>query len=374
MRVIRFRLLRAMLVVGVGSVLIPFRSAGAQQADELSRLIALYRSGSADKAVLGLQALVRGTDSFDQRALLEYHLGLALLKIRPNEGSAALRRSISLDPDLRPDTAASAAERSAWNAARSQMRIPVGIRFEPATAIPRAGDSLKFVVDVDIPVGSGLGAPPARVLLAMSPGRDPIELWNGKAGERASWDGMVGGDFPKPGSYPLIVEVFDDPGEAPMRWRRTLAVNVEAVSQPFALSARPPMVRAMVPIRVRDVEGRKRARRSGLIWGVGGGLVSFAASRMVPDVISMGAPNSAPRVALASVYGAGLASMLFGTTKVVLSATRKHEKTVVVPDEGALRRRRFVEESWLADSARVGLLNGQLASLRRVTVQVRERQ
>lgn len=365
-------ILRALLFVGIGAVLMPAASAGAQQGDALSRLIGLYRSGNAERAAAGLQALVRIAESYDQRALLEYHLGLALLKIRPDEGSAALRRSISLDPDLQPDSAASVAERGAWNAVRSQMRIPSGIRFEPATAILGTGDSLGFVVDV--PIASGAVAPAVRVLLAVSPGGELLELWNGIAGERGSWSGMFGGEFLKPGSHPLIVEVVDDAGAAPLRWRRTLVASVDAVTEPLALATRPPSVRAMIPIRVRDVEARKRARRKGIIWGVGGALVAFTASRMVPDVIALGAPNSAPRIALASVYGAGLAGALYGTTRLALSATRKYETTVIVPDEGALRSRRSAEAAWQADSARVASLNGQRASLRRVTVQVRERQ
>jgi hypothetical protein len=294
-----------------------------------------------------------------------------LLKVRPADGSAALRRSIALDPDLRPDAAASIDERTAWNAARARMRIPASIRFEPAAAIPGTGDSLGFVVD--IPLANGIAPPPARVLLAVSPGRDPIELWNGTAGETGKWDGMFGGEPPKTGVYPLIVEVFDEAGAAPLRWRRMLAVTADAVTQPLPLAPRPSVGRAMASIRVDNPDGRKRAQRRGIIWGVGGGLVSFVASRMVPNVIGMSPPNGAPRVALASVYGAGLASALYGTTKVVLSGARRYETTVVLPDEGAMTRRRIAEAAWHADSIRIMAINARRESLRRITVDVRER-
>ena len=90
-------------------------------------------------------------------------------------------------------------------------------------------------------------------------------------------------------------------------------------------------------------------------------------------MISIGAPNSGPRIALASAYGVGLASALYGSTKVVLSSTRRYETTIMVPDEGALRRQRFAESVWHADSVRVTGLNSRRDSLRRVTVEVRER-
>ncbi|HYW32906.1 MAG TPA: hypothetical protein VE869_15505 [Gemmatimonas sp.] len=367
---IRFMRLRAAIIIGVLAFM-PIARAAAQAGSELARLIALYRAGNLEQAVTGLQALVRVAETGEQRALLEYHLGVALLKARPTESAAAWRRSISLDPDLRQDAGASDAERSAWEATRAQMRIPVSIRFEPAVTISGAGDSLGLIVDV--PVATGVAAPRARVLLAVSQGRDPLELWSGTAGDRGMWDGSFGAEPARAGAYPLIVEVFDEAGAAPLRWRRMLDVTVEPVTQVLSLAPRPPAIRSMVTIRVSDMERRKRARRSGMIWALGGGLISFAASRAVPDVINLGAPNSGPRIALASVYGAGLASTLYGSMKLLSSATRKYETTVVVPDEGALQRQRSAESVWLADSVRVTSLNARRESLRRVTVRVRER-
>jgi len=369
MRLPQLRTAVVFLAIGLG--LVPVGSAAAQQGDEMARLISMYRIGNAERAAAGLQALVRVAETGEQRALLEYHLGLALLRLRPAEGSEALRRSISLDPDLLPDASATVAEQKAWDAVRSQMRIPISVRFEPATTIPGTADSLGLVVD--IPVPTGVPQPRVRVLVATTQGRDPVELWTGVAGERGMWDGTFRGELPKSGSYPLIVEVFDEAGGAPLRWRRLLAVNSEPVALQLALQSRPTLVRALVPIRVNDTDRRKRSRRRGLVWAVGGGLVSFAASRMVPDVISTGAPNSGPRIALATVYGAGLASALYGTTKVALSVTRRFETTVIIPDEAVLRRQRFAESAWLADSARIMSLNARRDELRRVTVQVRER-
>ncbi len=365
------RFLCSTVLMGISAGFVPITSAAAQQEDELSRLIGMYRSGNVEQAATGLQSLIRIAETSERRALLEYHLGLALLRTKPAEGSAALRRSIALDPDSRPQPAATSAERSAWEAVRSQMRIPIGIRFEPATTIAGTGDSLGLVVDV--PVATGVAQPTARVLLAVSPGRDPLVLWTGTAGERGMWDGTFGGESPRSGSYPLIVEVFDEAGSAPLRWRRMLVVTADALTQPLALAPRPPSVRAMVPIRVRDTDRRNRARRNGLLWAVGGSIVSFTASRMVPDVIRSSPPNSGSRIALASVYGVGLASTLYGSLKMVRSVTKKYETTINVPDEAVLRRQRSAESAWLADSARVTSINTRPEALRRVTVQVTER-
>lgn len=351
--------------------LVPVGGADAQQGDELARLIAMYRSGSSERAAAGLGALVRTAETGEQRALLEYHLGFALLRARPSEATAALRRSISLDPDLRPDSAVSSAERIAWEGVRSQMLIPVGVRFEPATTIPGTGDSLGLVVDV--PVATGIAQPRVRLLLVLPQGRDPLELWTGVAGERGMWDGTFSGELPRTGTYPLIVEMVDASGATPLRWRRSLKIDADAVTLPLSLAPRPQIVRAVIPIRVSDLDRRKRARRRGIVWALGGGVVSFLASRTAPDVIKLAAPNSGPRIALATVYGAGLVGAFYGTTKFLLSSTRRFETTVLVPDEALLRRQRFAEAVWLADSARVVPLNARLDSLRRISVQVMER-
>ena len=349
---------------------VPFETAAAQ-GGELARFVAMYRAGNSEQAAAGLLALSRVAQSVDQRALVEYHLGLALLRTRPAEASAPLRRSIAIDPDLRPDSAATTADRRAWDEVRSQMAIPTSVRFEPATVIAGAGDSVG--VFVDVPGMTGSARPRVRVLLGVGQGKDPIELWAGTAGERGTWDGTFRNEPPQSGAYPLIIEVLNESGEAPVRWRRSLQVSADALSQPLALSPRPRMINAMTAVRVRDTDQKKRSRRRGVIWTVGGTLVSFAASRMVPDAVKISAPNSGPRIALASVYGAGLAGALFGATKLTLSATRSYETTVLVPDEQLLRRQRYQESSWLADSARVTSLNARRESLRRVTVQVQER-
>ena len=358
------------LLAALVLTLVPWASSAAQATD-LQRFVAMYRAGNAEAAAAGLLTLSRISESIEQRALAEYHLGLALLRLRPTESVAALRRSISIDPDLRPEVAATGAERKAWDDARAQMAVPTGVRFEPATTIPGTGDSIGVVVDVpDIP---GTARPRVRVLLALSPGRDPITVSSGFAGERGAWDGTFGNEVPQDGTFPLIVEVLNESGLPPIRWRRSLHVTTEPLPQPFVLAPRPVFASAVVRVRVRDLERKKRARRSGLVWSLGGTLVAFAASRVVPDAINFSAPNSGPRIAVASVYGAGLAGALYGSTKLLFSARRGYETTVLIPDEAVLRRRRFTQSVWQADSARVASLNGRRDSLRRITVQVRER-
>jgi hypothetical protein len=94
---------------------------------------------------------------------------------------------------------------------------------------------------------------------------------------------------------------------------------------------------------------------------------------MVPDVIKLSAPKSAPRIALASVYGVGMASAVYGATNLLFSATRSYQSTVIVPDEAVLQRQRYLNAIWEADSTRVASFNARRDSLRRVTVQIRER-
>lgn len=358
------------LLAALVIALAPFESATAQ-GGELARFIAMYRSGNAEPAVAGLLALSRIAETVEQRAVVEYHLGLALLRTRPAEAGAALRRSISIDPDLRPDVASTGSERKAWEDVRAQMSVPTSIRFLPATTIPGTGDSIGMIVDVSA-VSGGI-RPRVRVLLALPQGRDPVELWAGIAGERGAWDGTFRGDLPQQGTYPLIVEVFDESGVAPLRWRRSLELSTQPLPQPLMLSPRPVMVSGAVSIRVKDDDRKKGVRRRGIAWAVGGTLVAFAASRMVSNAIDIAAPNGGPRIALATMYGLGLASAVYGTTRVTLSATRRYETTVTVPNDAVLRRQRFAESMWQADSARVTSLNARRDSLRRVTVQVQER-
>lgn len=364
------RLRLDVVLTAVLCLLIPNGSAAAQSG-ELGRLVALYRSGSVEPAVAGLLVLSRIGETVEQRALVEYHLGLALLRVRPAEASAALRRSISIDPDLRPEPTATAAELRAWEDVRSQMPIPSGIHFSPATALAGSGDSIGVTVDVNRVAGSA--QPRVRLLLAPAEGRDPVEVWSGTAGESSAWDGMFRGELPQSGTYPLIVEILSETGVAPIRWRRSLEVRSEPLPQPFVLAPRPRRVSAVMPIRVRDTDGQKRARRRGIIWAVGGSLVSIAASRIVPDAINMSPPNGAPRIAVATIYGAGLAGAVYGAVKVALSATRRYETTVLVPDEAELYRQRFIESAWQTDSARMTSLNARRDALRRITVQVRGR-
>ena len=352
-------------------LLVPPHRAAAQSTAELSRLVSLYRNGSAESAITGLLALSRTAETFEQRALVEYHLGLALMRTRSPDGAAALRRSIAIDPDLRPDAAATAADWKMWEDVRARMAVPTGIRFEPASTIPGTADSIGLTVEVPALVGSG--QPRVRVLVVLPQGRDPVELWSGFAGDRGMWDGSFRGATPEAGTFPLIVEVFSERDGEPIRWRRSLQLSTEPVPQQLTAAPRPPSVSAMQSIRVRDADRQKRVRRRGAIWSVGGSIVAFTATRMVPDVIKRSAPNSAPRIALASVYSAGLVGAFYGATKVAFSARRSYQTTVLVPDEAVLQRQRYLNAIWQADSARVASFNARRESLRRVTVQLGER-
>jgi hypothetical protein len=354
----------------VVAMIVPISSLHAQSG-ELARLIALYRSGSVEAAVAGLLAYARVEQSFEQRALAEYHLGIAQLRTRPSDAAAALRRSIALDPDLRPDSNAVAVERKAWDNARAQMSVPREIRFDPPTTIVGAGDSVGIIVDV--PSFPGALTPRIRVLLAIAQERDPVELWSGTAGQRGKWDGSFRGVVPQSGSYPLIVEVFGELGEAPIRWRRSLNVTTEMLPQPAAMTSRPQTYRTMIPIRVIDRDSKQKARNRGLLWALGGSVVSFAATRMAPNAVNMSAPNGGPRIAVASMYGAGLASAVYGGTKVMLSAIREYETTVLVPDEAELRRQRAMISAWQADSVQAATFDPRRESRRRVTFRIQER-
>jgi hypothetical protein len=64
---------------------------------------------------------------------------------------------------------------------------------------------------------------------------------------------------------------------------------------------------------------------------------------------------------------------LYGGLKVLRSATRRYETTVLVPDEGALRRQRSADAAWDADSARISSFNARLGTLSRISVQVKDR-
>jgi hypothetical protein len=357
-------------LLAVASILMPLSALSAQGA-ELSRLIALYRSGNVEAAATGLMALSRIAETAEQRALVEHHLGLALIQTRPAESSAVLRRSIALDPNLRPDASATNTERAAWESARAQMSVPNDVRFSPSTVIAGSGDSI--AIFVDIPVVVGRPQPRIRVLLALPRGRDSAQLWTGTAGGRGSWDGTFDGELPAPGVYPLIVEVFNEPGTAPLRWRKALQIGVTPITEPLPLPPRPAPVASATLVRVPDAERRARTIRRGAIWSIAGGVVSFAASRAVPNAIDISAPNGAARIAVASVYGTGLAGALYGSTKMALALTRRHERDIVVPDESALRRQRFAEARWLADSSRISALNARRESLRVVSVQIRDR-
>ena len=341
------------------------------QGTELARLVALYRSGNTDAAVTGLQALSRTAETYPQRALVEYHLGLALLRTRPAEAAAALRRSIATDPDLRPESAATLAEQKAWSDARERMRVPRGVRFEPSSVLAGGGDSLGVIVDV--PRADGAGQPRVRVLLAGGAGRDPVPVWSGIAGDTGRWDGTLMGEFPASGVYPLIVEVWTDSTEAPLRWRRSVQIVANALAEPLPVARRPVLASAAVPVRVSDPEKRRRARRSALLWMTGGTIASFVAWRVVPDAIRVSKPQSAVRIAVASVYSAGFGASIYGGYRLLTSARRRYETTVVMPDEALLRSQRSLLASWQADSLRLSSLNARRDGLRRISIQLLER-
>jgi hypothetical protein len=354
--------------IALGAAVWCLPAAGQAQGADLSRLVAQYRTGSATQAVEGLQQLLRLAATNDQRAITELHLGMALLRVRPADAPSSLRRSIALDPDLQPDAGATVDERSAWAAARAELPVPVELRFEPASLILGAKDSLGVLVTT----ASAGSRSPARVRLrVIRPAfRDTVTVWSGRTDVRSRWDGTVS-TVPLPeGRVPVIVEVEDDATSLVIQWRRLLEVSQERVVEPLAMSPRPvapPLLKAVTTV---DRDAAARTVKRGGRWLLAGLGIAAISSALVPTAIDYSAPGSLPRWGVAAGYGLGLAATLGGVAYIGSRINATPNTTVIVPDEPAMRQFRAATIAWAADSARISGLNTRLQELTKISVRV----
>lgn len=332
---------------------------------DLARYVALYRAGRVADATDGLQGLIRTAVGDEQRALYEYHLGLALLRGRSNDAAGALRRAAALDPDLRPDTGATQAERSAFLSARAELPIPSSIDFVPSTAVPEAGELIGVIVR--LPDAKARGGVRVRARGLRGP-RDTVTLFAGQVGSRIEWDGTLAGTPAPPGPLPVVVEVADDQASLTILWRLVLEVTSDAVSEPLTLRERPTAWAYDGVVSVQDRERRATAVRRGVRIAAISGTLALATGFGAAGVAQWSPPESGPRILAAALYGATLIGTSYGAWSAWRAATREREAVYLMADESVLRRNRAALEQWRADSVRVSALNQRLSNLRRLTV------
>ena len=351
----------------LASLMLPLATAAGQPLD-LPRLVVQYRTGNVAAAIEGLQQLQRLATTSDQRALAEHHLGMAQLRLGSTEATATLRRSIAWNPDLRPDSGASADERAAWSAVRDDMAVPTDVVVDPGSMVVAAHESVGITVTTTRP-GQRQSAR-VRLRIVRNGVRDTVTLWSGRSGVRTSWDGLASGVPLTDGRYALLVEVDDERIPMPIRWRRVIEIGSQPVAQPLELPAKPATDVRFTTVAVPDASRKNAGILRSLAWAATGLAVAGIANALVTPVVERSAANSAMRYAVAGAYGMGVGAAVVGFTTAARRAVRQPVEEVPVPDEAAIRQHRSALSAWVADSARISTLNLRRGDLSRMTIRI----
>jgi hypothetical protein len=369
-----FRALLAVAVLAVG--VLSARPLHAQFAldDGLRKAIQQYQAGRYEVAIPELQRLAAsGRLTTADRAVAEMYRGFALIRIRRDvDGARALERAVAIDPTLRPDPVAHAAELiEAWR--RARLGIPLLTQFDVAPREFLPGVDSAARVNYTIETSSAERRFVAQIRLLLVPGgtTDTIVAWRGDENQVIRWDGLARGQPLTAGLWDFVLEARAPGSETVALLRRRAEVEVLA-SSGVALIPNPPRPRFLPETvtftRVDEARKRDRLMKGFWIGAIGGALTAYSFAN-AQSAIDETAKGSSQRYVVATAYTAGVIGIAWGGYNLLAGWFGNYTTPVAFPSQENIRRNRDMRLAYQADSARVeernrAISTGRLVRLR----------